>query len=68
MTAEVKLTSTAVRLSQEQRKELASALRIDLKFVPEEISVLGVPRGASELRTGIPMDRAGQFSPALVLM
>jgi len=60
-------TSTAVRLSKEQRQELAAALQIDIKFVPEELGVFGVPRSSGS-KTGMPVDRAGQFAPALIVM
>ncbi len=61
-------TSTAVRLSQEQRELLAAALHIDVKFVPDELGVLGVPRGDGTPAAGIPVDRAGQFAPAMMIM
>lgn len=64
---QVGAAATAVRLSEEQRQQIAAALSIDVKFVPEELAVLGVQRGAGQ-RLGVPVDRAGQFAPALVVM
>lgn len=64
---QVGAAATAVRLSEEQRQQIAAALNIDVKFVPEELAVLGVHREAGR-HTGVPVDRAGQFAPALVVM
>lgn len=59
--------STAVQLTSEQRQALADALQIDAKFVPKEIGVLGISKSAGP-RAGIPVDRSGQFAPAMVMM
>jgi hypothetical protein len=59
-------SSASVRLSDEQRQALASALSIDVKFVPAELGVVGIPRNLGP-RAGIPTDRAGQFAPALMM-
>jgi len=63
----IETTSTAIRLSDEQRQALATALEIDVKFVPAELGVLGVPRRSGSL-LGMPVDKAGQFAPALIIM
>jgi hypothetical protein len=65
--ASVATTSTAVQLTPEQRELLAKALQIDVKYVPDKLGVLGVPR-AQGPRTGIPVDRVGQFAPAMLVM
>ena len=59
-------TATSIQLTDAQQKEFASALGIDVKYVPSELGVLGVSRNTRP--TGIPVDRAGQFAPALILM
>lgn len=60
-------TSTAIQLSDEQRNQLAAALHIDVKFVPEQLGIMGVSRNLGP-RAGIPVDRVGQFAPAMVMM
>ncbi|WP_437528604.1 hypothetical protein WME79_45990 [Sorangium sp. So ce726] len=58
--------TTKITLTDQQRSELASALNIDVQYVPQELGVVGIPRDEARLM-GIPEDMKGRFSPALIM-
>lgn len=59
-------TTTKVTLSEEQRKQIADDLRIEVKDVPEEISIVAIsPEAGASM--GMPEDMRGRFAPALVI-
>ena len=53
-------------LTEEQRQQVAEDLRLDLKDVPHEISIVAVsPEAGTSM--GMPEDMKGRFAPALII-
>ena len=59
-------TTTKVTLTEEQRQQVAEDLRLDLKDVPHEISIVAVSPEAG-INMGMPEDMKGRFAPALII-
>ena len=59
-------TTMKVKLTQEQREEIAESLRIELQSVPKELGVIAVSPEASKM-LGLPEDMGSKFSPALIV-
>ena len=59
--------STKIKLTDQQRSELAQTLGIDSKFVPHELGVVGLPRDSVHTM-GLPETMRAKFSPALIMM
>lgn len=59
-------TTAKIILTEEQRKQIAQDLRVEVKDIPEEISIVAIsPEAGASL--GMPEDMKGRFAPALVI-
>jgi hypothetical protein len=59
--------SAQIPLTGEQKSALAKTFGIDVKHVPDQIGVVGMPQ--SSIRTlGIPDTMKAKFSPALMML
>lgn len=59
-------TTTKVKLTEEQKGEIAKGLRIKLEDVPDEIGIVAIPPEAGEIM-GLPKDMKSKFAPAIVI-
>lgn len=59
-------TTARVRLTQEQREQLAKDLRMETAAVPEELAVVAVSPEASD-HLGMPKEMHYKFSPAMLI-
>jgi hypothetical protein len=59
--------STSIHLTPEQKNALASALGIDVRHIPDQLGIVGMP--LPTLKTlGVPDTMKAKFSPALMMM
>jgi hypothetical protein len=59
-------TTASIKLTQEQRNELANALRVKPEQIPHEIGIVAVSPESGKLM-GLPEDMQARFSPALII-
>jgi hypothetical protein len=59
-------TTTNVQLTDEQRKQIAEALRLDVNAIPDSIGLVAVSPEAGEAM-GLPKDMGSKFSPSLII-
>lgn len=59
--------STSVKLTDQQRKDLAAALGVDIAHVPHTLGVMGVAEPHAQAM-GMPKDLRGKFSPSVVML
>ncbi|NVD73483.1 hypothetical protein HUX88_23510 [Duganella sp. BJB1802] len=67
MNMQPKAITTKIQLTDSQRSELSKTLGIDIKYIPDELGILGVGRD-SVSRLGLPNTATTHFSPALIMM
>lgn len=59
-------TSTKIKLTDDQRRQLASDLRVAIEQIPMELGVMAIsPVAASNM--GLPQDMQSKFAPALII-
>ena len=59
-------TTTSVKLTDEQRRQIAEALRLDLDKIPDQIGLVAISPEAGKMM-GLPEDMESKFSPALIV-
>ena len=65
--ASQEIVTHMLNLTEQQRGELARALSIDLRYVPKELGVVGMPKTSAAVM-GIAEKTPVKFSPALIVM
>lgn len=59
-------TTTKLRLTEDQRTQIAADLRVPLNQIPTELGVMAIsPEAANNM--GLPEDMQSRFAPALII-